>query len=92
VRHSHASRLGPEARRPWPKDRADQIRAVAQVLADAGAPLPEAAIAAGFTGRGPWKRRPPPLPDTLIAVGRARPTAGGYINTLQLISGAIRHH
>ena len=31
-------------------------------------------IEAAFTGRGPWKRRIPPILD---ALGRARPRAGG---------------
>ena len=75
----HAEVVAADARQAWPKELADQIRAVAQVLVSARAPLPEPAIAARFTGRGPWKRRLPQLLDTLVAVGRARPTEAGYI-------------
>jgi len=34
-----------------------------------------------ITGRGPWKKRLPQLLDTLVAVGRARPTDAGYVTT-----------
>jgi len=75
----HTGVVAADARQAWPRELADQIRAVAQVLASARAPLPEPAIAARFTGRGPWKRRLPQLLDTLVAVGRARPTDAGYV-------------
>jgi len=78
-----AGAVAPSAvtRQPWPKDLTAQIRAVAQVLAEARAPLPQAAIEARFTGRGPWKKRLPQLLDTLVAVGRVRPTDAGYVTT-----------
>ena len=75
----HTGVVAADARQAWPRELADQIRAVAQVLASARAPLPEPAVAARFTGRGPWKRRLPQLLDTLVAVGRARPTDAGYV-------------
>ena len=52
--------------------RPEQVKAVAEVLATVRAPMTEAAIAAQFTGRGPWKRRIPELLETLAALGRAR--------------------
>jgi hypothetical protein len=60
----------PGARRPWPATLPEQVRAVAEVLAAAGAPLEEAAIAACFTGRGAWKKRLSQIVETLVAVGR----------------------
>ena len=42
------------------------------LLAEAGTPLALDAIAARFTGRGPWKKRLPEILDTLAALGRAR--------------------
>lgn len=77
------SEVAPSAvtRQPWPKDLTAQICAVVQVLAEARAPLPQTAIEARFTGRGLWKKRLPQLLDTLVAVGRARPTDAGYVMT-----------
>jgi len=62
----------PGARRPWPATLPEQVKAVAEVLAAARAPLADDAIAACFTGRGPWKKRLPQIIDTLVAVGRVR--------------------
>jgi len=59
-------------RRPWPSALPAQVKAVADVLAAAQAPLAEDAIAACFSGRGPWKKRLPQIIDTLVAVGRVR--------------------
>jgi hypothetical protein len=73
----------PAARTPWPKELPDQVRLVAQALADARAPLTEDAIAARFQGRGPWKKRLPQILDTLIAVGRVRPVDGGKAYVIQ---------
>ena len=50
---------------------------MAAVLADAAAPLDEAALAARFTGKGPWKKRLPQIIDTLEALGRVRRDASG---------------
>ncbi len=50
----------------------EQVAAVARVLADAAAPLDETALAARFTGKGPWKKRLPQIIDTLEALGRVR--------------------
>jgi len=69
--------VAPAARVPWPKELPEQVRLVAQVLADVRAPLTEDAIAARFAGRGPWRKRLPQILDTLIAVGRARVVGGG---------------
>ena len=62
----------PGARRAWPSALPEQVKAVAEVLAAARAPLAEDAIAAYFTGRGTWKKRLPQIIDTLVAVGRVR--------------------
>ena len=62
----------PGLRRPWPAALPAQVKAVAEVLIAARAPLAEEAIAACFTGRGAWKKRLPQIIDTLVAVGRVR--------------------
>ena len=62
----------PGARRPWPATLPEQVKAVAEVLNAAHAPLADDAIAACFTGRGAWKKRLPQIIDTLVAVGRVR--------------------
>jgi hypothetical protein len=67
----------PGERRPWPATLPDQVKAVAEVLAAARAPLAEDAIAASFTGRGAWKKRLPQIIDTLVAVGRVRKRKDG---------------
>jgi hypothetical protein len=73
----------PAARVAWPKELPEQVRLVAQALAEARAPLTEDAIAARFQGRGPWKKRLPQIIDTLIAVGRVRVVEGGKTYVLQ---------
>lgn len=62
----------------WPKELPDQVKAVANLLAAARTPMDEEAIAARFTGKGPWKKRLPTILEMLVAVGRARLTAHGY--------------
>ena len=59
-------------RRAWPADLPGQVRAVADALTAAPGALDEAALAAGFTGRGAWKKRLPDILLTLEALGRAR--------------------
>ena len=69
-------------KRPWPTSLPDQVRAVAEVLAQAKQPLTVDDLAARFTGRGPWKKRLPQVMETLEAVGRLRRTeAGAYLAT-----------
>lgn len=68
----------PLKRLPWPAELPAQVRAVAEVLSASRQPLDLDAIAAHFTGKGPWKKRLPQLLDTLEALGRVRPQAGGY--------------
>ena len=58
--------------RAWPATQPEQVKAVAEILAAARAPLAEDAIAANFNGRGAWKKRLPQIIDTLVAVGRVR--------------------
>ncbi len=73
----------PATRVAWPRELPEQVRLVAQALADARAPLTEDAIAARFQGRGPWKKRLPQILDTLIAIGRVRAVEGGKAYALQ---------
>lgn len=62
----------PGVRRPWPATLPEQVKAVAEVLTAARAPLADGAIAACFTGRGAWKKRLPQIIGTLVAGGRVR--------------------
>ena len=55
---------------PWPASMAEQVKAVADVLAQAGAALDLDGIAARFSGRGRWRARLPSILDTLAALGR----------------------
>ena len=70
---------GKAAKLAWPKELPEQVRRVAEVLAAARAPLAEDALAAYFTGRGPWNKRLPQIVETLVALGRARRVDGGVI-------------
>lgn len=63
----------------WPKDPLAQVRAVAEVLSASAVPLDIDQVAARFSGRGPWKKRLPALLEMLVALGRARQTAAGYL-------------
>jgi hypothetical protein len=64
---------------PWPKGLPDQVRQVADVLAAAHEPMSLDAIAARFTGKGPWKRRLPQIVETLETLGRARRVGAGAL-------------
>lgn len=63
---------------PWPNDPVQQVRAVADVLANSPIPLSLDDIAARFTARGAWKKRLPQLLDMLVALGRAVPRDSGF--------------
>ena len=63
----------------WPALLPEQVRAVVQLLAVSAAPLPLAAIEAGFKGRGPWKKSLPRILETLEALGRARRQGDGGV-------------
>lgn len=67
----------PAARMPWPADLPAQMRAVADVLSTSAQPLDEDALAARFTGRGPWKKRLPQIVETLVVLGKAQRDEGG---------------
>ena len=54
----------------------EQIRLVADTVADAARPLTVDDLAAQFTGRGPWKRRLPDIVESLNALGRLRVERG----------------
>lgn len=58
------------AAKPWPASMAEQVKAVADVLAQAGTALDFDAIAAHFSSRGRWRERLPAILDTLVALGR----------------------
>jgi hypothetical protein len=67
------------AKQPWPKDLAEQIKAVAAVLAEARGPQTEDDLAARFTGRGRWRERLPKILDMLVALGRVHAREGAYV-------------
>lgn len=71
--------LTPIKAQPWPRDTVDQIRAIADLLLAAPAPLTLDQIAAHFSSRGPWKNRLPQLIDMLLALGRAEAKGEGYV-------------
>ena len=57
---------------PWPSALPDQVRALAQTLANHSGPLTIGEIEARFKGRGPWKKGLPRILETLEALGRVR--------------------
>ena len=66
------------ARPAWPATLPEQMRAVAGLLTSAGRPVTLGAMEAGFSGRGPWKRRIPQILEALAALGRARQVNGRW--------------
>ena len=71
-----AAAAPPVAKRPWPAGLAEQIKAVADVMATTPRPLSLEDLAACFSARGRWRDRLPTILDTLDALGRVRrPTA-----------------
>lgn len=72
-----AATATPATRQPWPADLPAQMRAVADTLATSAQPLDLDALAARFTGRGPWKKRLPQILETLEVLGKAQREAGG---------------
>jgi hypothetical protein len=65
------------ASKPWPTGLAEQIKAVADALADAGTSLDLDGLAARFSSRGRWRERLPTILDALVALGRARAQGDG---------------
>lgn len=63
--------------RPWPAGLTEQIKVVAEVLAQSGRSLSLDEVAAHFSGRGRWRDRLPKLLDTLVALGRLHQGADG---------------
>lgn len=68
-----AAPAAPAAKRPWPTDLHEQIKAVAEALAATPVPLAVPDIEARFSARGRWRERLPTILNTLEALGRARP-------------------
>lgn len=64
-------------RAPWPATLPEQIRLVADTVAQAGRPLDLDQLADHFTGRGPWKKRLPDIVDSLAALGRVKMERSG---------------
>lgn len=67
----------PTEKRPWPATLPEQVRAIADVLT--ATPQDEPALAARFTGKGPWKKRLPEILAMLEALGRAKQSDGGWV-------------
>ena len=63
--------------KPWPTGLAEQIKAVADALTDAGTGLDLDGLAARFSSRGRWRERLPTILDALAALGRARQQGDG---------------
>ncbi|MDP2883383.1 MAG: hypothetical protein Q8N89_17620 [Azonexus sp.] len=47
-------------------------------------PQDEPALAARFTGKGPWKKRLPEILAMLAALGRAKQSDGGWVESNNL--------
>jgi len=62
----------------WPATLPEQIKAVADILNNAPAPLDLDAIAAHFKARGRWRERLPTILDTLVAIGRVQVRADNH--------------
>jgi len=67
----------PAEKRPWPPTLPEQVRAIADALTPT--PQDEPALAARFTGKGPWKKRLPKILAMLTALGRAKQSDGGWV-------------
>lgn len=65
------------SKRPWPPGLPEQVRAIADVLQST--PQNETALAARFSGKGPWKKRLPEILAMLAALGRAKEAEGGWV-------------
>ncbi len=68
----------PNAPQAWPSSLPEQVRALAQLLADAPAAQTVASLEARFKGKGPWKKGLPRMLETLEALGRARREGDGW--------------
>ncbi|MDP3351419.1 MAG: class I SAM-dependent DNA methyltransferase [Hydrogenophaga sp.] len=74
--------LAPQTKVPWPTTLAEQIKAVADALANAGGALDMEGLAMRFNGRGRWRERLPTILDALVALGRALPhDNGGWVDS-----------
>ena len=65
-----AKSLKASAAQPWPASMPEQVKAVADVLAQTGTAMDLDAIAAHFISRGRWRERLPSILETLVVVGR----------------------
>ena len=66
----------PVARRPWPAGLAEQIKAVADVMAGSKRAMRLTDLEGRFSARGRWRERLPVILDTLEALGRVRRVEG----------------
>jgi len=66
----------PVAKRPWPAGLAEQVKAVADVMASSAHTMGLPDLEARFTARGRWRERLPVILDTLEALGRVRRVGG----------------
>lgn len=65
-----AKSLKASAAQPWPASMPEQVKAVADVLAQTGTAMDLDAIAAHFSSRGRWRERLPSILETLVVLGR----------------------
>jgi hypothetical protein len=63
-------------KRPWPKTLPEQVRAVREVLVEAGQPVTAETVAHSFIRAR--KDKVVPILETLVTVGRARLTEDGW--------------
>lgn len=83
-----AEPAGPAAavpKRPWPSGLPEQIKAVADTLAESPAALTLGDVEARFTARGRWRERLPTILATLEALGRTRLVAQAGIERWQRV-------
>ena len=71
-----APAAAPVVKRPWPTGLAEQIKAVADLMAGGGRAMGLPDLEARFSARGRWRERLPVILDTLEALGRVRRVEG----------------
>lgn len=66
-------------KQPWPKGDLEQVKAIADLIANSKSPLSLESVATCFSGKGQWKKRLPNILDMLVIVGKARVDERGYV-------------